>query len=48
MQSHEIDYKIIGNDVQLVEVELVTGEVIFTFGAESQLSKVIFPIINGE
>ena len=26
MQSHEIDYKIIGHDVQLVEVELDPGE----------------------
>ena len=28
MQSHEIDYKIIGHDVQLVEVELDPGETI--------------------
>ncbi len=28
MQSHEIDYKIIGHDVQLVEVELDPGEVV--------------------
>ncbi len=28
MQSHEIDYKIIGNDVQLVEVELDPGETV--------------------
>ncbi len=28
MQSHEIDYKIIGHDVQLVEVELDPGETV--------------------
>ncbi len=28
MQSHEIDYKIIGNDVQLVEIELDPGETV--------------------
>ena len=28
MQSHEIDYKILGNDVQLVEVELDPGETV--------------------
>ena len=28
MQSHEIDYKIIGNDVQLVEIELDPQEVV--------------------
>jgi len=28
MQSHEIDYKIIGDDVQLVEVELDPGETV--------------------
>ncbi len=28
MQSHEIDYKIIGDDVQLVEVELDAGETV--------------------
>ncbi len=28
MQSHEIDYKIIGHDVQLVEVELDPGEAV--------------------
>jgi len=28
MQSHEIDYKIIGNDIQLVEVELDPGETV--------------------
>lgn len=28
MQSHEIDYKIIGNDLQLVEIELDQGETV--------------------
>ena len=28
MQSHEIDYKIMGHDVQLVEVELDPGETV--------------------
>ena len=28
MQSHEIDYKIVGNDIQLVEVELDPGETV--------------------
>jgi uncharacterized protein (TIGR00266 family) len=28
MQSHEIDYKIIGNDIQLVEIELDPGETV--------------------
>ncbi|MBN2262662.1 MAG: AIM24 family protein, partial [Prolixibacteraceae bacterium] len=28
MRSHEIDYKIIGHDVQLVEVELDPGETV--------------------
>ena len=28
MQSHEIDYRIIGNDVQLVEIELDPGETV--------------------
>ena len=28
LQSHEIDYKIIGHDVQLVEVELDPGETV--------------------
>ena len=28
MQSHEIDYKIIGHDIQLVEVELDPGETV--------------------
>jgi uncharacterized protein (AIM24 family) len=28
MESHEIDYKIIGNDVQLVEVELDPNETV--------------------
>lgn len=28
MQSHEIDYKIIGDDVQLVEIELDAGETV--------------------
>ena len=28
MQSHEIDYKIIGHNVQLVEVELDSGETV--------------------
>lgn len=28
MQSHEIDYKILGNDIQLVEIELDPGETV--------------------
>jgi len=28
MQSHEIDYKIVGNDIQLVEIELDPGETV--------------------
>jgi len=28
MKSHEIDYKIIGEDIQLVEVELDPGETV--------------------
>ncbi|MDO8929398.1 MAG: AIM24 family protein, partial [Bacteroidota bacterium] len=28
MQSHEIDYKIMGHDVQLVEIELDSGETV--------------------
>ena len=28
MQSHEVDYEIFGNDMQVVEVELDTGETI--------------------
>jgi uncharacterized protein (TIGR00266 family) len=28
MQSHEIDYKIVGNDIQLVEIELDSGETV--------------------
>ena len=28
MQSHEIDYKIVGHDIQLVEVELDPGETV--------------------
>ena len=28
MKSHEIDYKIIGNDIQLVEVELDPNETV--------------------
>ncbi|MFT5128414.1 MAG: hypothetical protein ACI8W8_002024 [Rhodothermales bacterium] len=26
MRSHEVDYEIIGNDMQLVEVELLRGQ----------------------
>ena len=28
MQSHEVDYEIFGNDMQVVEVELDSGETI--------------------
>jgi len=28
MQSHEIDFKIVGNDIQLVEIELDPGETV--------------------
>lgn len=28
MQSHEVDYKIIGDDVQIVEIELDPGETV--------------------
>ena len=28
MKSHEIDYKVIGHDIQLVEVELDPGETV--------------------
>jgi len=30
MKSHEIDYKIFGDDIQLVEIELDPGETIIT------------------
>ena len=28
MQSHEVDYKIIGDDIQIVEIELDPGETV--------------------
>ena len=28
MQSHEIDYEILGNDMQIVEIELDPGETV--------------------
>src|SRR5665647_2409404 len=28
MQSHEIDYEIVGNDIQLIEIELDPGETV--------------------
>ena len=28
MQSHEVDYEIIGNDMQIVEIELDPGETV--------------------
>jgi uncharacterized protein (AIM24 family) len=30
MTSHEIDYKIIGDDIQFVEIELDPGETVIT------------------
>ena len=37
MQSHEIDYKIVGDDMQIVEIELDPGETVI---AEGKLERV--------